>query len=386
VVIPAEVLGDERLAAAAWSALTEPGDVVAGILRAGLGVREALVRAVEATGGLVPPELDALVPDPRALRRALERWRSRLAEADPRPALEHLAALGGHLVRPGDPAWPRGLDDLGPTAPPCLWVRGTLEGPRLDARSVALVGSRAATPYGERVTAELSAGLTERGFVVVSGGALGVDAAAHRAALAVGGTTLVLLAGGVDRAYPAAHARLFEAVREAGAVLSEVPPGRAPLRSRFLLRNRLVAALSRGTVVVEAAARSGALSTARHAAELLRPLGAVPGPVTSRASVGCHRLLRDGLAVCVTSPEEVAELVGELGEDALAEDPTAAPAGLDPVARRVLDALPVRRPAALGTLLRVAGLGERETLSALGLLELAGLVRRTGDGWSRLSG
>jgi len=389
--LPAEVLAEERLARAAWSFLTEPGDLVAGAVRRGLGARGGLAWASRA---LAAPEvpgaaLDELAGalghlDVAAVRRALARWGRRAAELDPRPALELLEGLGGSLVVPGDPGWAAGLDELADAAPPCLWVRGVLDGAALEARSVALVGSRAATSYGERVAAELGAGLAESGFVVVSGGAFGIDAAAHRGVLALGGRTLVLLAGGVDRAYPAAHARLFEAVRaEGGALVSEVPLGWAPMRNRFLLRNRLIAAVSRGAVVVEAALRSGALSTARHAAALLRPVGAVPGPVTSMASAGCHALLRDGVAQCVTSSAEVAELVGSLGEDALAPAPFLGGDELDPISRRVLDAVPLRRGATSESILRTAGLAEGEGRGALGLLELAGLVLRTGERWVR---
>lgn len=389
-----EVIGDERLARAAWSFLTEPGDQTAGALRAALGPREALswTRRALLAGERIPAslmgELTAIVGsfDHATVQRAVERWRRRADDADPRAAIDLLGGLGGSVVCPGDPGWPPGLDDLGTATPPCLWVRGDLDGAALAARSVALVGSRAATSYGERVAADLGAELTDAGFAVVSGGAFGIDAAAHRGALAAGGRTLVLLAGGVDRPYPAAHSRLFDAVRaDGGALASEVPLGWAPMRNRFLLRNRLIAAVSRGAVVVEAAFRSGALSTARQAAALMRPVGAVPGPVTSMTSAGCHQLLRDAIAVCVTSAGEVAELVGAVGQDALAEVPAqlVMTDGLDAVARRVLDAVPVRRGVPSESVLRTAGVADGEGRSALGLLELGGLVLRSGDRWVR---
>lgn len=404
-MLPAEIVSDERLARAAWSLLTEPGDEVAGALRSVLGPNDALDWTVRALAvgrdsawsgsGAVPAgllaELGSLVGnfDHEVVQRALARWRRRVDDADPRPVLDLLLGLGGHLEWPGEPGWSAGLDDLGAAAPPCLWVRGSLDGTGLDGRSVAVVGARAATAYGERVAADFGAELAEASFAVVSGGAFGIDVAAHRGALAAGGRTVVLLAGGVDRPYPAAHARLFDAVRShGGALVSEVPLGWAPMRNRFLLRNRLIAALARGTVVVEAATRSGALSTARHASSLLRPVGAVPGPITSMASAGCHQLLRDGLAVCVTSAAEVAELVGGLGSDALPDPPASLVAadGLDAVARRVLDAVPLRRGARTDSVLRTAGVADREGRSALGLLELGGLVRRSGDQWVREGG
>ena len=396
--IPTEVIASSRLASAAWSLLAEPGDETAGALRTALGTTVALDwahRALTASDDGVPTvllaelatsagTLDAATA--QRVRRGVERWRRRAPGADPRPLLDRLERLDGRLVTPGEALWPSGLDDLAAAAPACLWVRGRLDVPRLDQRSVALVGSRAATPYGSLLAGELGAGLADDGFAVVSGGAFGIDVAAHRGVLAAGGHTVVLLAGGVDRPYPAGHARVFEAVRnEGGAVVSEVPLGWSPTRSRFLLRNRLIAALARGTVVVEAALRSGALSTARHAAALLRPVGAVPGPVTSMSSAGCHGLIRDAVATCVTSVAEVAELVGALGRDALepAQGELGASEALDETARRVLDAVPVRQGATSGSVLRTAGVGDHEGRAALGLLELGGHVRRTGDTWVR---
>src|SRR5690606_18729050 len=250
------------------------------------------------------------------LLRAVARWAPRLDGLDPRRELRVLERLGGELLVPGDAGWPVGLDDLGPVRPLALWVRGNRDLAALAERSVAVVGARACTDYGRHVTGEIAAGLAARGFTVVSGGAYGIDAAAHRAAVVSGGPTVAFLAGGVDRFYPAGNTELLrEVVGSGGAVVSEVPPGSVPSRVRFLLRNRLIAAVAGATVVVEAAWRSGSLSTAVRAAELSRPVGAVPGPVTSMASAGCHRLLRDGAAVCVTDADEVAELAGVLSRD-----------------------------------------------------------------------
>ena len=262
---------------------------------------------------------------------------------------------------------------------------------RRSTLSAAVVGSRAATSYGERVAFDLADGLTADGVCVVSGGAYGIDAAAHRGAVARGGRTVVVLAGGVDRAYPAGNARLLDAVVGAGgALVSEVPPGSLPTKSRFLQRNRLIAAAGRATVVVEAAWRSGAMSTAHHAARLLRPVGAVPGPVTSMASAGCHRLLREGVAVCVTDAAEVRELAGVIGSGLLAvadaarsaDDRAARPQdALDPVSRRVLDALSRRVPTELDRVASLAGVTVAEARGAVGLLELDGWAVRRGAGW-----
>src|SRR5699024_10057256 len=212
-----------------------------------------------------------------------------------------------------------------------------------------------------------------------------IDAAAHEAALAAEGPVLAVMAGGLDRFYPAANTRLIHQVAERGLVVAEVPPGTAPMRSRFLRRNRLIAALSMGCVVVEAGWRSGALSTARAAAELLRPVAAVPGPVTSVTSAGCHRLIRDGEAVLVTRAEDVVELVSPIGTVAPSE-PAVQPGLLDdlsPEQARVLDALPARAGAAFDSVVRASGLNTTSVSTALGLLELAGRVQRSGSRWRR---
>nr|WP_268748226.1 DNA-protecting protein DprA [Microbacterium sp. CH12i] len=240
---------------------------------------------------------------------------------------------------------------------------------------IAIVGARAATPYGEHMASELAGDLAATGTLIVSGGAYGIDGTAHRAALGVGGATVAFLAGGVDRAYPSGHQQLFEKIRGGGAVLSEVPCGTAPTKWRFLSRNRLIAALGGATVVVEAGWRSGSLNTAGHAAALGRPLGAVPGPVTSAASAGCHRLMREYDARCVTNAEEVRELLGLDAKDVTAEERR------DPDQIRVLDALSARTARAPRDLARTAGLSEERVAAMLGLLSLDGTAIRTSAGW-----
>jgi DNA processing protein len=264
-------------------------------------------------------------------------------------------------------------------------VRGCADLAGLLSRSIALVGSRAASDYGEHVASEMAGGLADLRFVVLSGGAYGIDAAAHRGALAADGATVVVLAGGVDRSYPAGNATLIERAIEAGAVISEVPPGSVPSRSRFLTRNRLIAAATGATVVVEAAHRSGALNTANHASRLFRPLGAVPGPVTSVSSAGCHQLIRAGAAVCVTNAAEAAELAGTLGDDLAPEVaiPGRPEDDLTSAERLAFDALPLRRPASLEALARSAGLGDAELLSALGTLELRQLALNRAGQWMK---
>jgi DNA processing protein len=274
---------------------------------------------------------------------------------------------------------------MAPVPPIALWVRGARRLDELVDRSVAIVGSRASTAYGEHVAGELGHQLGERGWTVVSGGAFGIDAAAHRGALAAEAPTLAVLACGVDRPYPAAHGALFHRVAETGLLVSEWPPGCAPLRHRFLVRNRLIAALTRGTVVVEAAARSGAQATAQRARRLGRQVLVVPGPVTSAMSVGCHELLRDreAEATLVASADHVIEAVGGIGTDLAPppERPTGPRDGLSDLAARVLDACPVRTGVSPERLAAIAGCDVLEVLRVLPALELADLVQWTGTGW-----
>jgi DNA processing protein len=354
---------DELLARTAWSRLAEPGDRRLASLLEQVGPSDAL-RA------LLSREADWLAT-----------YLPRLPALDPAGDVRWLTRLGGRVVLPGDDEWPPGLASL--SAPPvCLWVRGPADLAELGRRSVAVVGARSATPYGERVAAELGAGLAERGFTVVSGLAYGIDGAAHRGALSAG-TTVAVVAGGLDRAYPQGHDQLMSRLVEVGAVVSEVPPGSAPTRSRFLERNRVIAAATGGTVVVEAALRSGALNTARTALALGRPVGAVPGAVTSMMSAGCHALVRDERAVLVTDAAEAADLVGRVGDDLAPEQRGGGRPGddLDAVTRRVLDALPVRRGSPVERVCSVAGLDLASTQSALGRLALLGLAEREGAGW-----
>jgi DNA processing protein len=263
-----------------------------------------------------------------------------------------------------------------------LWVLGSARLDQVADRAAAIVGTRAATAYGEHVAADLAAGLVGRDAAVVSGGAFGIDAAAHRAALASEGVTVAVLAGGVDVPYPTGHAALLKQIADVGLVVSEYPPGVRPARHRFLTRNRLVAALAGATVVVEAGARSGAANTAAWARALGRPVCAVPGPVTSSASVGCHALLRSGDAHLVTRTEEVIELIGHIGE--LAPDEprgTSALDGLTDIDKRVYDALPARGARSVDEIAVASGLPATAILGPLAMLEVAGLVAHHEGRW-----
>lgn len=365
----------ERLARVALNRLAEPGDVRMTRLVADLGacaVRDHLA-------------------DERGLSPLHDDVAARLAAVDPERELEVASRAGIRFVVPGEEEWPAGLDDLAAAGvinerggvPIGLWVRGPAPLPG-TSRAVAVVGSRSATTYGTRVAAEMGAELARAGFGVVSGAALGIDQASHRGALAVEGHTVAVLACGVDRIYPAANRALVEHIRDTGTVVSEAPLGGAPMRVRFLARNRLIAALTAGTVVVEAALRSGALSSAAWAERLGRTVMGVPGPVTSAQSQGVHERLRIGAASVVTGGDDVVELLSRAGEN-LVEDRREAQQPRDRLTvrqRQVLDAVPVGSPRRATHIAASAGVGLREVQSTLCTLEVRGWVRQEGDAWT----
>ncbi|MFD7663353.1 DNA-processing protein DprA [Streptomyces sp. NPDC059788] len=313
-----------------------------------------------------------------------EGLRLRTARVDvnqPAADLEAVAALGGRFVCPGDDEWPQQLDDLGDGRPLGLWVRGSANLRMWALRSVAVVGARACTEYGAHLAATLGADLADGGWTVVSGAAYGVDGAAHRGALSAEGSTVAVMASGVDYAYPRGHTDLIRRLAEQGLVVAELPPGDHPTRSRFILRNRVIAALTRGTVVVEAELRSGSLVTARRATELGRFTMGMPGPVTSGLSAGVHQLLR-GEAVVVTNAAEVIELVGSIGDLAPAQrGPVLSRDLLDPVATRVLEAVPARGGADSRRLARDSGTAEEVAQGKLFELQSLGFVQRCGAVW-----
>ncbi|WP_377641610.1 DNA-processing protein DprA [Oryzobacter terrae] len=371
---------DERWARVAWTYVSESrSTTLARLLEADGAVESlALLRAGRVRDRARALGLRARVAD-------LEGWEARIGELDLdglRRACEHHALS---VLVPGDESWPERLDVLG-EPPPCVYVRGDPDLPALVDRSVALVGSRAATEYGLRAAGDLADGLVARGFTVVSGAAYGIDAAAHRAALAGEGRTVAVLACGADRAYPTAHRGLIEAVARSGAVVSESPPTAAPYRWRFLARNRLIAALSGATVVVEASLRSGSLSTAKEAREHHLPVGAVPGPVSSATSAGCHALVRDTGAVLVTDAAEAAELAAPIGSDLVpARDhgPSRPGDHLDDTAYRVWSAVPVRGSATADRIGLAAGVRAESLGAVLAALEADGLVVRDEGRWRK---
>ncbi|OBF95237.1 DNA protecting protein DprA [Mycolicibacter sinensis] len=306
--------------------------------------------------------------------------------------LELLARRGGRLVTPDDDEWPllafAAFDGTAVArkpdcrAPLALWAIGPARLDEVAERATAIVGTRAATAYGELVAADLAAGLVERDVAVVSGGAYGIDGAAHRATLAADGTTVAVMAGGIDISYPAGHSALLHRIGGNGLLVTEYPPGVRPVRHRFLTRNRLVAALAGATVVVEAGLRSGAANTAAWSRLLGRPVAAVPGPVTSAASAGCHVLLRAG-AELVTRVDEVIELAGRVGE--LADEPPHPVTPLDGLSaaeRQVYEALPGRGTATVDQVAVASGLAPAQVFGPLAMLEVAGLVERRDGSWA----
>ena len=225
--------------------------------------------------------------------------------------MSEISSCGGEFITPEDEDWPVQLDDL--IAPPIgLIIRGQRESLTLLDKSIAIVGTRNPTSYGVRVAGDLAAAACDHEFSVVSGGAYGIDTAAHKGALAAEGVTIAVLGGGINSPYPSGNARLFQEIKETGLLISEVMPDVPAQPYRFLIRNRLIAALSKSTVVVEAAFRSGSIRTARDAAEILRPVFAVPGPITSPLSDGCHRLIAERVADIATSVDEILEVVTPL--------------------------------------------------------------------------
>lgn len=363
----------ERRARIALTAITEPGHprLLRDVARLGAGEVLAMLEAGE-----------------HPLATTL---RARLSGFDLGRELAAAERVGARYVAPGDPEWPAQIEDLVDVPelhdrggmPIGLWVRGPA---RLDVaaqRSVSIVGSRSSTTYGAQIAADLAAEVTDAGYAVVSGAAFGIDQSAHRGCLARAGTTIAALACGIDRVYPESHRTLIERIGAEGLLISEAGLGAAPMRIRFLARNRLIAALSPGTVVVEAAIRSGALNTASWAEGLNRVVMGVPGPITSEASHGVHELIRARGALLVTTGAEVLEAIAPIGEWTLPipREPARLRDLLTSEQRQVLDAVPVARPAPLVRIVRTAGLQPERVAEAMVQLEEAGLVAECDGRW-----
>jgi DNA processing protein len=357
-------------AADAWvwlAHVAEPADRRVGALVRSLGPVEALDRIAAGRSGL--QEESGI--------------RARLATFDLARARESADRIGAHVIHRGSPQWPTQLDDLADCAPFALWVLGAASLRLTALRSIAIVGARAATPYGESVARDWAAHLADAGATIVSGGAFGIDAAAHRGAMEADGMTICVVAGGVDVAYPRAHEALLARIADEGLIVSESPLGEGVRRRRFLSRNRIIAALTRATVVVEAALRSGTTATANAAAALNRPVLAVPGPVTSPTSAGCHHLIREAGVILASCPDDVLDVVSPVGSTSAREAPDLSRAvdSLTERQARILDAVPTRGAIGMDRLIELAGLPAGDVAESVGMLAARGFIRADADGW-----
>ena len=379
----------EHFARATFSLITEPGDRFAGELIRALSpetVLELLIaRTSSADFASRLSSVDCLDDIENRHGRfeelfaeALQRWLPRLKLTDVISAFEDAARVKARLLIPRNALWPEQLNDLAGAAPHCLWYRSNLVEPPTDFAAISIVGSRNSTSYGDWVTSEIVSDCATRGLAVVSGGAYGIDAIAHRSALANDQETIAFLAGGIDRLYPSGNSALFEKVIDRGVVFAEQAPGASPTKWRFLQRNRLIAAMSPATIVIEAGQRSGALNTVSHAIELGRSVGAVPGPITSQSSAGCNRLVSEGLVSSVCAPSDAADLA--LGKAGWFQPELG---GLGAYETRALDAMG-SRPLSEDLLASRAGLTSKEASIALGQLSLLGFVKQTDRGWLKL--
>lgn len=370
-------------AAATWSLLCEPGDSMAGMLRRVIGIEESLfeIRRAKSAKDILP-----LLPNDHfrapqfvsTLEESLECWQRRLSTVNVDKSLEVLYSLGGFLISAESKDWPAGLIDLGDSAPAVIWATGNRFALH-NKKTVSLVGARISSAYGLEVTRELARAAVSKDFTVVSGGALGIDAQAHKSTLDVGGQTVAVMAGGLDRLYPSKNLNLFEEIKQTGLLISEMPPGTSPARWRFLQRNRLIAALGTATVVVEAGFRSGSINTAGHANELDRPVGAVPGPINSTRSAGCHRLIRERRAELIATPADLFELLNL--QNLEVEKPSFE---LTASQVRALDSFGYFEQG-IERVASISGLALNEASFVLETLQKLGLVMRTSNGWVKLS-
>ncbi len=362
------MIPDRHKAAAIGSLMADPTSALNLQLKA-LGVAEAWDRI---TGGhlSIPGQL-----------------RQRLLAIDVERMVERGERAGARIVVPTDHDWPTQLLSLQEQQPWALWVRGGQLDVLARERSVAIVGARCSSRYGDRVASEFAAGIAQHGLPVVSGGAVGIDSAAHRGALVAEGVTVAVLGCGIDVPYPMENSALFDRIAERGLLVSEAAPGAHPTRPSFLVRNRLIAALSYGTVVVEARLRSGSISTYCHARALNRVLMAVPGPITAAESGGSNGLLKDDAQV-VTSADDVLALVAPLGSFDAAPEPGSANEwdSLSADERAVHEVLPARRPVSVEAILGLVAvdLGIARVYGALALLAGRGIVVEDATGsWRR---
>jgi DNA processing protein len=379
----------DAFARATFSLITEPGDRFSGALIQALSPAEILEIEIKKVSSQA---LSARLREVGALNdiestfgniqiahaEARQRWSSRLRLSEMAKALDVALRVKAKLLTCESADWPQSLDDLGLAKPHCLWLRSRHGAESFKSPALSLVGSRVSSSYGDWVTSEIVADASNRNLAIVSGGAYGIDAIAHRAAIAHQQSTVAFMAGGIDRMYPSGNTALLDRVIEFGAVVAEQAPGASPTKWRFLQRNRLIAALGQATVVVEAGLRSGALNTISHAIELGRPVGAVPGPITSQTSAGCNRLLSQGLASAICQPTDAADLA--LGRQGWFQPELES---LGAFETRALDALG-RQALSAQQIGAKAGLTTKETAIALGQLSLLGFVEQRDSGWVKL--
>lgn len=370
----------------AWSVICEPGDAFAGQLISTFGVARALSLELARTSaanyvslftevGSDWVEMQKFGRFERTLADARERWSPRFSMAKVNSAVNAMASLGGWFVTETSEFWPNALRDLENHAPRGLWGIGA---PNFDiGRAISVVGSRVSTSYGEYATGELVGPMASMGFSIISGGAYGIDAQAHRATLALGGKTIAVMAGGLDRLYPSGNRELFNEIANNGVLLSEMPPGAEPTKWRFLQRNRLIAALGQAIILVEANSRSGAMSTANRGVDLGRPIGAVPGPINAPGSDGCHQLIRGHKAELITCADDILEL---LGESSTTMPPEVA--GLGALETRVLDVIGLTG-ADLNRIRSEGGLTAAEAEIGIAGLSLLGYIEQDSSGWRR---
>lgn len=369
---------DDRRARVAWALILEIAAERPGHHRGRLVEQIDMLGHVEAWHRLVAGDLPGSATA-----------RARVSEVDVDAELGRAERIGARVVVPGDAEWPGALDHP-LVSPHLLYLRGGARIDEVARQAVAVVGSRASSGYGEAVARELGAGLAGRGWSVASGLAYGIDGAGHRGALAVGGACLAVLPCGPDQIYPQGHRRLADAVLEHGLVVTEQPCGRSARRHRFLSRNRLIAGLSRAVIVVEAGLRSGSLNTAGWAEELGVPVGAVPGPVTSMASAGCHDWISRDRARLVSDTDDVVRLAAQVGDpDVLATEvveqlgPSRPADVLGQQERRLYDLLTPRKERTVGHLAAELGVPVQEVIAHLGTMQLDGWAVQGDSGWTR---
>ena len=372
----AMVGSDERRARVAWSRVLELRRERVSDAPHALQSALAEVGHVEAWHRLVDGDL---------LRS--DNARARVAGVDVDGELDRVERTGARVVIPGDADWPEALDHP-LVSPHLLHVRGQGSLTDLSARAVAIVGSRASTGYGEAIAREIGAGAAGRGWTVVSGAAFGIDAAAHQGALAVHGPAIAVLPCGPDRVYPEGNRRLVEAVAEQGVVITELAIGTVAMRHRFLSRNRIIAALSRATLVVEAGLRSGSLNTAGWAEAMRHPVGLVPGPVTQMSSAGCHEWIQKHRGSLVTDTADLLALAGRVGEEVDLPVEQLGPAreldALTPPQRRIHDLLSRSRGTSSGELAAELVLPVEEGFAEIATMSIDGWVEQDDEGrWRR---